>query len=660
MSSFSGVGCTARWSGQELELSNGLFARKWIWRDGFLAPSLLTVDGYSWAGRSEEAGVRAPVGLGQKGFDGEPVLAAKVESSAVGEPYLAVTLTAGSTVYEFRLWEQLAGYAARLTFAGAGQVPIEDEATKFGTGVELSQPKAEAKTEIDVLEAFQFSGQSHIRLSAPQFFDQSDFHAELVHDREYLLHPCEWDVLLKGNVFAAEDLIAGQGLVMVKHAALPHSRAVKVETDGHLSRGTNFTLHGHGTLSGTGDWWGVFTYSGGENDRVAAMHQYQRLWRVYRPGRDGLMISNTWGDRGQDKHLSPQFMRAEVESAARLGVDIVQIDDGWQRGMTANSAFAKGKGGAWGGYWDFDDRFWDVNEARFPEGLDALVEAASEHGMNFGLWFAPDSKNDCAYWERDVEAVLRRQRELGIKYFKIDSLHLEGRLGEERLRKFVEQVQAETDGAVTFDMDITAEDRLGPFGTLEAGPLFVENRYTDWHRYWPHRTLRVGWQMAKWIDPVRLRLEWLNNQRHQDKYEGDPLAPVRWRPDAIFATVMPFSPLGWFEVQNLPEAYHLEAAPLIATWKQHREALHGGVMTPIGKAPDGVSWAGFFWKSAGAEYALVFRELNSSGTWQVEVPGVGCGSGEVLGGCGSAVLGGGVLEVNVPAKLDFVWVRWEV
>jgi alpha-galactosidase len=353
-------------------------------------------------------------------------------------------------------------------------------------------------------------------------------------------------------------------------------------------------------------------------------------------------------------------MSREVEAAARLGVDVVQIDDGWQRGVTANSAQAKEKGGVWNGFWASDDRFWDVNLDRFPEGIDGLVAAAALHGMKFGLWFAPDSSNESQNWKLDAEAILRLHRELDINFFKIDALKLKTRLGEERVRDFFEYVLQESHGAVTFDQDITAEDRFGPFGLLDPGPLFVENRYTDWHRYWPHHTLRVGWQLTRWIDPVRLRLEWLNNQRHQDKYAGDPLAPANWRPDALFATVLPFAPLGWFEVQNLPEAYFQQAAPLIATWKQHRHALHRSEMTPIGTAPDGVSWTGFFWKSAEAEYALAFRELNASSAWQVTVPGVACGSGEVLGGRGRATLGGGLLEVNVPAELDFVWVRWEV
>jgi hypothetical protein len=68
------------------------------------------------------------------------------------------------------------------------------------------------------------------------------------------------------------------------------------------------------------------------------------------------------------------------------------------------------------------------------------------------------------------------------------------------------------------------------------------------------------------------------------------------------------SPLGWFEVQNLPPAYVQEAAPLIAIWKKHRNRINQGTILPIGEAPDGTSWTGFVSTSANARtvYALLF------------------------------------------------------
>lgn len=649
MSSFAGLGCVVRWSDGQLELSNGLFSRKWIWKDGRLKPMAFAAFGTHWRGTGDGEAVTSS----EDGVD--PEISVEEVLGGVGEPHLLVTFSDGPAEYQFKLWEGLAGYAGQLR-TEAGVQATKAEAAKIGSdGVEIDEPIAGQPTPHGALEAFEIPG-GHWRLLAPEFRDQTDVHGELVGEREYLVHPCEWDLKLRGNLFVLEEVLRGHGLALVKHSPLPDSRTLKSEADFRLSRGSSIALSGHEE----GDWWGVFAYEGGAYGRTAAIHAYQRQWRKYHPTCDGLMLSNTWGDRGRDAHLSPEFMSREVEAAARLGVDIVQIDDGWQRGTTANSAQAKEKGGVWNGFWASDDRFWDVNLERFPDGIEGLISAAAEHGMKFGLWFAPDSSRESQNWERDADAILKLHRELGINFFKIDALKLHTRLGEERARKFFEKVLRESSGAVTFDQDITAEDRFGPFGLVEPGPLFVENRYTDWRRYWPHHTLRVGWQLSKWVDPVRLRLEWLNVTRNQDKYEGDPLAPINWRPDALFATVLPFAPLGWFEVQNLPESYFELAGPLIETWKTYREELQRCEMTPIGSAPDGVSWTGFYWTSEKVEYALIFRELSERSNWQVDVPSECCRPGEVLGGQGSGRLGGGVLEVRIPEKLGFVWLRWEM
>ena len=107
-------------------------------------------------------------------------------------------------------------------------------------------------------------------------------------------------------------------------------------------------------------------------------------------------------------------------------------------------------------------------------------------------------------------------------------------------------VLRESAGRIVFDLDVTAQLRPGYFGMIGTGPLFVENRYTDWHKYWPHQTLRNLWQLAWWVDPCRLRMEFLNQSRNTEKYADDPLAPSRYAPDTLFATVFFANPLGWF------------------------------------------------------------------------------------------------------------------
>ena len=47
-------------------------------------------------------------------------------------------------------------------------------------------------------------------------------------------------------------------------------------------------------------------------------------------------MSNTWGDCNRFTRVCEEFVIKEIDKAAELGVEIVQIDDGWQFGSTAD------------------------------------------------------------------------------------------------------------------------------------------------------------------------------------------------------------------------------------------------------------------------------------------------------------------------------------
>ena len=149
---------------------------------------------------------------------------------------------------------------------------------------------------------------------------------------------------------------------------------------------------------------------------------------------------------------------------------------------------------------------------------------------------------------------------------------------------------------------------------MSAGPLFVENRYSDYITYWPHLTLRALWSLSAVMDPIRLRMEVLNPLRNREKYGDDPLAPSAYPAETLFAIVMPASPLGWFEIQNLDPATVAAWKPLVSAWKRERDAMADCNVLPVGSRPDGVSWTGFvFTPRADGKpgYGLFFRELSA-------------------------------------------------
>ena len=500
----------------------------------------------------------------------------------------------------------------------------------------------------------------HTRFVEMQLADATDRHDELFFAKEILVSRNEAPITNAAPVVCLENTLTGEGFACLRVGPLPYVRTDK-RPDYVLDAG-----HDRLILLSNDYPCVTRTYAGGRVGRIRALQEMQRELRPYVSGRDGLFLSNTWGDGNRDACINEAFLMKEVEAGAALGIDVIQIDDGWQKGRSANSAaLTKGEKGRWGSWWDIEG-FWDVDPVRFPNGIDPVVAAAKAKGMKFGLWFGPDSTDEAKAWERDAEFLLSMHRRHGIDYFKLDSMKTLTPLALARQAKLMDRIIGGSEGKVTIDLDVTAGVRPGYFGFPKIGPVFVENRYIrrgEKRLWWPHRTLRNLWSLAQAVDPVRLRMEVLNPCRMPELYPADdPLAPARWPADAIFAISMFASPLGWFEIQNLKPETVAAWKPLIAQWKRERDAIHSGYVYPVGSRPDGLAWTGFV---AGAKdgksgSALLFRELSENGEFSLDLSGMIDAKGltaTVIGGRGTAVLEGGTLKVSVKDRLDFIWVR---
>ena len=503
--------------------------------------------------------------------------------------------------------------------------------------------------------------QGHVKVVVYDLVDQTDEHAELVHVREWLVGHTESMTNLTASIWAIEDVLSGRGTVFVRCAPLPHARVDPSAADFGFEARDEYGNYVRGRwlkIYDTGYPYVKLAYEGGSTGRTKVLQDWQRSVRPYVSGRDGVFLSNTWGDRNRDMRINEAFMLGEVKAAAELGVEVVQIDDGWQSGKSMNSAFADGQG-VWNGYWAASPDFWVPDPKRFPRGLEFVTRAAAEKGIRFGLWFGPDSSDDAANWERDANWLLKLHRECGVDYYKLDSMKTTGALSLERQRKLFDKVLKGSAGKIVIDMDVTAEKRPGYFGMMKSGPLFVENRYSDFGTYWPHLTLRALWSLCEVIDPIRLRMEVLNPMRNIDKYGDDPLAPSAYPAETLFAIVMPASPLGWFEVQNLEPETVAAWKPLVAAWKRERDAMAACNVLPVGARPDGVSWTGFiFTPRAGGNlgYALFFRELAKDACFAFDFrryfPEAKVMT--VLSPRGKADFDG-----VATSELDFVWVRFQ-
>jgi alpha-galactosidase len=166
-----------------------------------------------------------------------------------------------------------------------------------------------------------------------------------------------------------------------------------------------------------------------------------------------------------------------------------------------------------------------------------------------------------------------------------------------------------------------------------------------------------------YIDPLRLRIEFLNNTRNVVMYDGDPLAPALYTPDYLFATTMFCNPLGWFEASNLPPDYIERVASLVRVWKEHRAAIFNGHIYTVGSAPDGTSWTGFISVNEvdNCVYALLFRETNQTPSQSIKLP-ISLAPTDrcvVLAGQGSLRVLEGRLQAEIPASRSYIFARIE-
>ena len=634
-------GLFARWGERDLSVGNGHFEAVLRMDGGILRPVSFKTGGVELL-RADNVKEGAALEIAE----------AEAGWSAAGERELALSVSSGGRVAVVRIWPKVGG--PLIEESPAAPLPPRPGTKEWGSKVFSFGWGRFAS--LDKCGGACLFAAPHLKVSAFTPIDRTDLHQELLESCELSMPSCEMMTYLRCGVLDVRDIISGRGMVFVRLAPMPDSRTNPEAVDFAVNPATRGVMP-----AASGYPLAMLAYEGGDVGRLRALRGFQRALWPRKPGRDGLLLSNTWGDGNRDSRINDEFLRKEIEAAADIGVEVVQIDDGWQKGRSKNSSQSKGKG-VWDGYWAADPEFWVPDPVRFPGGLSPLAERAKAKGLSIGLWFGPDSSNDAANWERDADCLLAFYRNLGIRHFKIDSLKLHTPEASARNRSFFVKMLKESGNEMCFDLDCTAEVRPGFLGGMPVGPLFVENRYAyrkgDMRIYRPHQTLCSLWTLAHIIDPVRLRMEFLNPAKKDAAYGDDPLRPSAWPADALFASVMLTSPLAWMELSDVPEAVRVKWRPLIAAWKRERDRLHDCLTVPVGAKPDGVSWTGFVSVGEAGGYALIFRELNEAASWRLDLrPYFGDRplTASVLAGSGEACVKEGILHVAIQERLGYVW-----
>ncbi len=328
-----------------------------------------------------------------------------------------------------------------------------------------------------------------------------------------------------------------------------------------------------------------------------------------------ITMSNTWGDCNGFDRVCEKFVLDEIAAAKAMGVDTMQIDDGWQKGSTADPAiFDETRHRA------FKGDFWELSKERFPNGMRLVTDTAKEAGIKIGLWFAPDSHDNYALLDRDLGVLETAYREWGVRFFKLDMYWIHSNEERDRFLKLIKGIYAFGDD-VSVELDVTRDIRVNYLFCKEYGTVFVENRYSKLTTLAPYRTLRNLWSIGKYLPTFRFQFELANPDLYPEKYrDEDPFAPSKYGMDYLFASVMVSSPLFWMELQNLSDKRKAELAPLMKVWKEIRVNFADADIIPIGDEPTGRSCTGFHIKCPmGKSYLLLLREVNDISSYDYKI-----------------------------------------
>lgn len=329
-----------------------------------------------------------------------------------------------------------------------------------------------------------------------------------------------------------------------------------------------------------------------------------------------IAMSNTWGDFNRFDCAREDFALREIDAAKEIGIESMQIDDGWQMGSTDDLNLRDKDGRR-----IFDENFWELNTEKFPNGIEFVSKYAEQNNVKAGLWFAPESHDNFALLERDINVLKKAYYEWGIRYFKLDMYWITNPCQRDKFLELLKAIYSFGDD-VQVQLDVTRNERINYLCGRQYGTSFVENRYTKWRSAYPHRTLRNLWMLSRYIPSSKFQFEINNPDLNTELYsKDDNFRPELYDMDYLFAAVMLANPLFWMELQFLSDSRRKELREIMAVWKEHRASLARADVAPIGEKPTGSSFTGFYVSCDDeSEYMLLFREATQSAKTMIASP----------------------------------------
>jgi alpha-galactosidase len=209
----------------------------------------------------------------------------------------------------------------------------------------------------------------------------------------------------------------------------------------------------------------IFTLS--QNGAAPGSRNLQAWARNYqlKDGKGGrLTLLNNWENTAFD--FDQDILAGLMKEAKDLGVDMFLLDDGWFGNKYPRKDDHAGLGD------------WEVTHSKLPGGIAALVDAAKEADVKFGIWIEPEMVNPKSeLYEKHPDWVIEQPNRETYYYRNQLVLDLSNPKVQDHVFGVVDKILTENPGVAYFKWDCNSPitNIYSPYNKGRQGQLYVDH-----------------------------------------------------------------------------------------------------------------------------------------------------------------------------------------
>lgn len=209
----------------------------------------------------------------------------------------------------------------------------------------------------------------------------------------------------------------------------------------------------------------IFTLSSdGAGQGSRNLHEWARKYSLKDGEGSRLTLLNNWENTAFD--FNQDILAELMHEASHLGVDMFLLDDGWFGNKYPRKDDHAGLGD------------WEATRTKLPGGVGALVKAADDAGVKFGIWIEPEMVNpQSELYEKHPDWVIEQPNRDTYYYRNQLVLDMSNPQVQDYVFGVVDNILTENPGVAYFKWDCNSPitNIYSPYNKDKQGRMYVDH-----------------------------------------------------------------------------------------------------------------------------------------------------------------------------------------